>query len=340
MENAEKDGKGTYGTYSTLDATWRSIRKPLSDNGIAIYQRMLTIGGKPTLCTMILHASGEFFDDCELELKFEAGNRITGMQAMGSAVTYARRYSLQAVTGIAPTDDDDGAGAGNPKEKDPPKLASKPVPPKAQQQPAKDPAQPKQNPLETSRAFKMPSGPNKGKTLGELSPATLRALLTYTQDKLRQQSTPEMLALNHHVETVVRSLPPEPPPTDETDQGPGPDDAPPPELNDDPFPEDIPERPSEPENESQERRPRNSKAKDPAKPDIADFVIPEGLKALEDIDGVVGKPLRQIPEAVCKKMVAALDREMKKGAGGPDFSKCADVVFSIRGFLGSMGVKA
>lgn len=116
MLNADKDAKGTYGKYATLAATWDAIRKPLSDNEIAVYQRIMPINGKPTLCTMLIHSSGEFMDDCELELKFDVSNRMTAMQAMGSAVTYARRYCLQAVTGVAPADDDDGVQAGNPKD--------------------------------------------------------------------------------------------------------------------------------------------------------------------------------------------------------------------------------
>ena len=114
IENATKDGKGTYGKYATLASTWEAIRKPLSDNEIAVYQRIIRHGSRQVLATMLLHSSGEFIDDCELELVYDNNNRMTAMQAMGSAVTYARRYTLQAVTGIAPTDDDDGAAAGNP----------------------------------------------------------------------------------------------------------------------------------------------------------------------------------------------------------------------------------
>jgi len=117
MLNAEKDVKGNYGKYATLAATWDAIRGPLSKNEISVYQRPLTIDGKPTMCTMLIHSSGEFLDDGELELIFDrTGGRITPMQAMGSAVTYSRRYTLQAATGVAPADDDDGAGAGKPVE--------------------------------------------------------------------------------------------------------------------------------------------------------------------------------------------------------------------------------
>lgn len=115
MTGVEKDGKGNHGKYGTLAATWDAIRKPLSDNEIAVYQRMLPGPDGSIMATMLIHSSGEFFDDCELKLVSEAKGGISTMQAMGSAVTYARRYSLQTVTGVAPEDDDDGAAAGNAK---------------------------------------------------------------------------------------------------------------------------------------------------------------------------------------------------------------------------------
>lgn len=129
MESAEKDNKGNYGKYATLASTWKSIRHALSKNEIAIYQRPLTVDGKLVMATMLLHSSGEFLDDSELEMIYDrTGGRITPMQAMGSAVTYARRYTLQAATGIAPADDDDGVSAGKP-EAPPPAQKKTSAPP-------------------------------------------------------------------------------------------------------------------------------------------------------------------------------------------------------------------
>lgn len=137
IENAEKDVKGNYGKYATLASTWDSIRGPLSKNEIAIYQRPLTVNGKLCMCTMLIHSSGEFIDDSELEMIFDrSGGRISPMQAMGSAQTYARRYTLQAATGVAPADDDDGEGAGKPA---PEPAKSRPAPPA---QPPKNKTQP------------------------------------------------------------------------------------------------------------------------------------------------------------------------------------------------------
>lgn len=138
IQNAEKDTRGNYGKYATLASTWNSIRGPLSKNEIAVYQRPLTIETKLVMCTMLIHASGEFIDDSELEMIFDkTGGRLSPMQAMGSAVTYARRYTLQAATGVAPEDDDNGDAAGKPQPaKQTPRAQPKASPP-AQKQNAK-----------------------------------------------------------------------------------------------------------------------------------------------------------------------------------------------------------
>ena len=124
FESVEKSGEGTYGKYGTLAATWDAIRKPLADNEIFVYQRIFRDGPVPVMATMLIHSSGEFIDDCEIELKAESNNRMNPMQAMGSAITYARRYSLQAVIGIAPDDDDDGEGSGTSKTAAKPQKSS------------------------------------------------------------------------------------------------------------------------------------------------------------------------------------------------------------------------
>lgn len=223
MENADKDGKGTYGNYATLAATWLAIRKPLSKNEIAIYQRILTIGGKPTMCTMLVHSSGEFMDDCELELKFDANGRMNAMQAMGSAVTYSRRYSLQAVTGIAPQDDDDGAGSGDAKQqsnqqrqtqnqtqgqqknqqqqgasaskKATTAKAEKPPEDASAEKPSNDPAD-----------FVMPFGQNKGSRIGSLDEQTLRTGLTWCEGQLKSTPPPDNISQIFDVANAIKAF--------------------------------------------------------------------------------------------------------------------------------------
>lgn len=100
--------------YATLDAVWETIREPLTSNSLAVVQ-LLTVAppGYIGMKTIILHTSGE-----SLESEFHMPcRRADNPQDAGSAITYARRYSLMAALGIAPKDDDDGNAASGPSPK-------------------------------------------------------------------------------------------------------------------------------------------------------------------------------------------------------------------------------
>lgn len=84
--------------YAPLDAILTAVRGPLSDNGLAISQML----DGDDLVTMLLHKDGQ-----TLTGRFPLPHGDT-IQALGSAVTYLRRYSLQAILGIAAEEDDDG----------------------------------------------------------------------------------------------------------------------------------------------------------------------------------------------------------------------------------------
>lgn len=96
---------GTYKfKYAPLDTIIAAVRGPLSANGLAVTQ--LLDGGD--LVTMLLHDSGASLAG---RVVLPTGEAI---QQFGSAVTYLRRYALQAMLGIAAEEDDDGnAAAGN-----------------------------------------------------------------------------------------------------------------------------------------------------------------------------------------------------------------------------------
>ena len=78
-----------------------AVRKPLSDNGLSVVQ--VIRDGR--LHTMLLHTSGQRL--CS-DYPLPATARP---QEMGSALTYARRYSLSALVGIAADEDDDATAA-------------------------------------------------------------------------------------------------------------------------------------------------------------------------------------------------------------------------------------
>lgn len=100
MENAIMNRSNPHfkSKYADLAAIFDAARKPLSANGLAIVQ---TIGDN-ILHTRLLHTSGQW-------IASEHPLPMSGRpQEIGSALTYARRYSLSALIGIAADEDDDG----------------------------------------------------------------------------------------------------------------------------------------------------------------------------------------------------------------------------------------
>jgi hypothetical protein len=96
--SSERTGKSYKFKYAPLDSILNAVRAPLSSNGLALVQ-LLDDGD---LVTMLMHESGA-----------RLAGRVTlptveGVQALGSAITYLRRYSIQAILGIAAEEDDDG----------------------------------------------------------------------------------------------------------------------------------------------------------------------------------------------------------------------------------------
>ena len=94
--------------YADLAAIFDAARKPLSTNGLAIVQTI----GDGVLHTRLLHTSGQW-------IASEHPLPMSGRpQEIGSALTYARRYSLSALIGIAADEDDDANAANRSNGKD------------------------------------------------------------------------------------------------------------------------------------------------------------------------------------------------------------------------------
>jgi ERF superfamily len=87
--------------YADLSGGINAIRDGLSTNGIAYTQATRIEGDVLMLDTRLAHSSGQWIE-CEYPVcKFPVQPQI-----MGSCMTYARRYSLFALVGIAGEDDD------------------------------------------------------------------------------------------------------------------------------------------------------------------------------------------------------------------------------------------
>lgn len=108
---AEKDAKNSHfgAKYSTLAAIWDACRIPLTSNGLSIVQTPGFGENSLILETTLLHTSGQWISS-ELPIQVDTRN----LQHVGSALTYARRYSLSAMVGVCP-DDDDGEAAVQPQ---------------------------------------------------------------------------------------------------------------------------------------------------------------------------------------------------------------------------------
>jgi len=92
--------------YADLAGVIAAVSPAFQENGLAVLQGVST-DTRPdhlTVETMLLHESGEW-------IRSSLSMRPTQStpQGLGSTITYARRYALLAMAGVAPEEDDDGA---------------------------------------------------------------------------------------------------------------------------------------------------------------------------------------------------------------------------------------
>ena len=111
MHGAIKDSKNPHfnSKYADLASIVDAAREPLATNGLCVIQN----AGRPesglvSMTTLLLHSSGEWIESDPLVVQA----KDAGPQAVGSCLTYLRRYQLAAMVGIAPEDDDAEAGEG------------------------------------------------------------------------------------------------------------------------------------------------------------------------------------------------------------------------------------
>ena len=115
--------------YADLGAIWTEIREPLSKNDMVAIHGTKAAGAKIIVTTLILHATGEW-----LETDVEMRPKNDGAQAVGSTITYGKRYGVSAILNVVSEgEDDDGEGAegrsagGTREEKKPARRPAKPA---------------------------------------------------------------------------------------------------------------------------------------------------------------------------------------------------------------------
>lgn len=110
MQHAIKDSVNPHfkTKYADLASIIDAIRVPLSENGLSFVQPIRIENGIIVLDTLLLHTSGQWLKSSMI-INVDGANR-NAIQALGSHITYSRRYSLSSLIGIA-QDDDDGTSA-------------------------------------------------------------------------------------------------------------------------------------------------------------------------------------------------------------------------------------
>jgi hypothetical protein len=117
LENISKAHKATAGkaryTYANIADVLRTVRPALASQGLAIVQGQDITDEQVVVVTRLVHRSGEWMEtDCRVPV-----DRQGGIQGTGSALTYARRYAVLGLLGIA-AEDDDGRAAQQTRRED------------------------------------------------------------------------------------------------------------------------------------------------------------------------------------------------------------------------------
>lgn len=111
ITGALKDSQNPFfkSKYADLASCWDACRKQLAANNLAVIQTVYVHwdSGQTMLSTTLAHSSGEWIRS---DLPVLA--KDLSPQAQGSGITYARRYALAAIVGLAQIDDDAEAAQG------------------------------------------------------------------------------------------------------------------------------------------------------------------------------------------------------------------------------------
>lgn len=127
LKPAKKDSVNPHfkKSYADLSSIWEACRDPLIQNGFSVAQ----LPGKDDqgnyVETLLLHTSGQWLSSKTYTIPVK-----NDPQAVGSAITYARRYGLAAMVGVCPEDDD----AESAMDRDRPSQQEKPQRPQRQNQ--------------------------------------------------------------------------------------------------------------------------------------------------------------------------------------------------------------
>ncbi|HXU24387.1 MAG TPA: ERF family protein [Tepidiformaceae bacterium] len=109
LKNPSKDSINPYynSKYADLATVRDAVLPVLARHDLAVLQLPCELDSAAALTTLLTHTSGEW-----VETTIKLRPVRNDPQGVGSALTYARRYALQSIAGVAAEDDDDGNAAG------------------------------------------------------------------------------------------------------------------------------------------------------------------------------------------------------------------------------------
>lgn len=105
LNNPTKSKQGHGYKYAELAQIIEMAREPLLTHGLAVTQFTHPIDGKDYMITQMVHSSGQWLRGI-YPLEKAGMAKVNDAQQMGAAYTYARRYNLAAILGVAQADDD------------------------------------------------------------------------------------------------------------------------------------------------------------------------------------------------------------------------------------------
>jgi hypothetical protein len=179
--------------YADLAEVVAACRAPLAKHGLCVIQQVVRDEAGVMLRSTLAHASGQWIASEYSVIPVKADP-----QGWGSAITYARRYSLAALVGVVTDDDDDGNAASGRDAQAPQMPQNRPAQPKpikappAKAKPIPDPIPAASEveddlPIDTKPkipAVKIAVGAFAGRMLASLTPAECGAYYSEIMDSI------------------------------------------------------------------------------------------------------------------------------------------------------------
>jgi hypothetical protein len=122
MKNPEFDSTNPHfkNKYASLASVRNAVVPVFAKHGIGVVQTPVCSQGYAGVRTVLTHSDGTERDCGELTFRLQKDDA----QGAGSAITYARRYALQAIAGVVGDADDDGNEASKTPSKPPVKAGT------------------------------------------------------------------------------------------------------------------------------------------------------------------------------------------------------------------------